>query len=778
MIGKILKKDLIRNQVITLILFVFILLAAFLVASAIGIVMELSGAMDSLFEKTKAPDFVQMHTGELDQGAIDEFVRQHPDMVKGQQTVALLNINGANIVMGQNQLTEADSVMENAFVTQNTDFDFLVGTDHQVLEMSKGEVAVPLYHKLQYDLQLGDPIRIESGAFQMELTIAGFLRDAQMNPSVVTSKRFLVSPEDWKILQEQFGETEYLIEFELHDTSQASGFESLYHSSGLPQKGPALTRPLFRLLNSLADGIVAAVIILVGILLVAIALLCLRFTMIAAIEEDIREIGVMKAIGISSKDIRRLYQTKYVVMAAAASLCGYLLSLWIGSAFTKNITLYMGSAEQNTGSRLLPLAGAGLVFIAVVLFCRLVLGRFRNISAVEALRTGASQKSSKKNRGLKLSRGKLSNANVFLGLNEVVSHFKAYGLLCFVFIISSFLMVVPLNTLSTIQSPDFITYMGAGQSDIRIDLQQAGNMEQRYQDMIDYIEGDSDISAYAALLTSTFQAVDRDGLYENIKVEIGDFTTFPLEYSQGEAPRQEDEIALSSMNATDFGKNVGDPFTLVVEGEERDLTVCGIYQDVTNGGQTAKALLPYDPDNILWYIVNLNVKEGTDLSAKIEEYGNAFYPAKVADMEDYMSQTLGNITRQLRLAVQFACGLSIGISVLITAMFFKMLTAKDASQISIMRGLGFSLKDIRLQYITRILLVLLTGIVMGTVMAGVLGGGLASVIIPGVSSIRFQISPLVSYFLCPLALVAAVTVTVLASSIAIKRISSLNMAAE
>ncbi len=36
-----------------------------------------------------------------------------------------------------------------------------------------------------------------------------------------------------------------------------------------------------------------------------IAMLCIRFTIITSMEEDYREIGVMKAIGITSKDIQK-----------------------------------------------------------------------------------------------------------------------------------------------------------------------------------------------------------------------------------------------------------------------------------------------------------------------------------------------------------------------------------------------------------------------------------------------------------------------------------------
>jgi len=117
------------------------------------------------------------------------------------------------------------------------------------------------------------------------------------------------------MLYSNIGELEYLISFRLHDVNMIGEFEVMYQASNLPQTGVAITYSLFRMLNAITDGILAAVIVLISLLLIIIAALCLRFTLTATIEEDFREIGVMKAISIASHEIRRLYMVKYVAMA-------------------------------------------------------------------------------------------------------------------------------------------------------------------------------------------------------------------------------------------------------------------------------------------------------------------------------------------------------------------------------------------------------------------------------------------------------------------------------
>ena len=74
-------------------------------------------------------------------------------------------------------------------------------------------------------------------------------------------------------------------------------------------------------------------------------------------------------------------------------------------------------------------------------------------------------------------------------------------------------------------------------SDIRIDLQQTENIEKRFKDVISYLRNDDEVEKYATFVTSTFKMVSADGTHENLHVEVGDFTTFPLDYMQGRAPK-------------------------------------------------------------------------------------------------------------------------------------------------------------------------------------------------------------------------------------------------
>jgi putative ABC transport system permease protein len=487
MMLRMMKKDLSHNKIVAAALCLFVLLSATLAASAASVIMQLTGSLNSLFGQASAPHFVQMHAGELKQEQIDAFTESEP-LVKAQQTVEMINIDSTHLFWGEHGAGQPASVMDNAFVRQNDTFDFLLDLNNRIIAVSAGEIGVPVYYMQRNDLRIGDQLRIASGSFEQVFTITAFVRDVQMNPSLVSSKRFVISDSDWQALKGHFADSEYLIEFQLASPGQVSEFAQSYQASKLPQTGPVITYALFQTLNALTDGVVAAVIILVCLLLMAIAGLCLRFTLTATMEEDYREIGVMKAIGITSARIQQFYLLKYVALAAIACAGGYLVSLWASRLFGGNIALYMGQAERTASHYFIPLLAALLVFVAMVCMCMIVLRKFKRITAVEALRLGAAPDGRTGKPGLALHNNRIPYVNMWLGLKDVYTRYRMFGLLGFVFVICACLLIVPILFLHTVQSPQFTTYMGAGKSDLRIDFRQAAGLEEQHENLVAQLE--------------------------------------------------------------------------------------------------------------------------------------------------------------------------------------------------------------------------------------------------------------------------------------------------
>lgn len=96
--------------------------------------------------------------------------------------------------------------------------------------------------------------------------------------------------------------------------------------------------------------------------------------------------------------------------------------------------------------------------------------------------------------------------------------------------------------------------MGIGNYDMRVDIQQTDHISRKAVEIISTMNSDSTISKITLLTTKTFKVKTEDGSKENIKVELGDHSIFPIEYSEGRIPSAENEIALSTLNAEELNK--------------------------------------------------------------------------------------------------------------------------------------------------------------------------------------------------------------------------------
>ena len=756
--------DMLKNKVMAIVTIIFVAAATMLVSLAAILTINLTGALDTLMTKAKTPHFLQMHAGDLDEERLAAFAEQN-SQVEAYQVKEFLNIDGSQIQLGDQTL--ADSVQDNGVSTQGEGFDYLLDLDGEVIQPADGELYVPIPYMKEKLINVGDKAVISGQDF----TVAGFLRDSQMNSSLAASKRFLVSENDYAQLKDK-GSLEYLIEFRLKDPSKLSEFETAYASAQLEANGPTVTYTLFKLMNALSDGIMIAIILFVSALVVAIAFICIRFTLLSKMEDDYCEIGVMKAIGMRIADIKRIYFAKYVAIAAVGSVLGFGLSVLLKDILLENIRMSMGQSENASAALLFGILGIVIVFVFILLYVNGVLRQFKKISVVEAIRFGTAQDAKPRTKRFQLHKNALLNTNVFLGIKDVLARKKLYVTMLAVIVVASFIMIVPQNLHHTISSKSFTQYMGIGAYDLRIDVQQTDDNASKTDEIVTAMEQDSELTNYTALTTKILKAKTENGTEENVKVELGDHSAFPIAYSQGEAPVHEHEIALSSINAEEMNKKVGDRITLVVAGQEKQLTVSGIYSDITNGGKTAKAVFTDESAAVMWSVVVAKLKDPTIVAEKVNEYGAQFSYAKVSDVSEFVKQTFGSTIDSVETAAYVAIAVSILNTILITVLFMKMLIAKDRPAIAVMKSLGFNNADMKVQYISRALFVLSIGIVVGTVLANTLGEMLAGAMIAsfGANAFTFAIDPITAYIVCPLLMLVAVVIATIGGTAGAGRI--------
>ena len=74
------------------------------------------------------PDFLQMHTGDIDAEQLEEFVLNRPE-VAGYQVARFLNLENSILMLGEASLL--DSTQDNGISIQGDGFDYMIGNIFQ-----------------------------------------------------------------------------------------------------------------------------------------------------------------------------------------------------------------------------------------------------------------------------------------------------------------------------------------------------------------------------------------------------------------------------------------------------------------------------------------------------------------------------------------------------------------------------------------------------------------------------------------------------------------------
>ena len=758
------------------ILFVFMCLSVTITVSVVLMLSQLFSSITSMYETAKPPHFLQMHMGTIEQADIDEF-NEHFEGVTYWQSVPMITLYGENIIVtGEDKsYTLSDCRLDTSFVKQNDEYDVLLDEKRTPLNLLEGEIGVPIIVLDQYDISLGDKISISANGIEKQFTVVTYVYDGMMNSTTCSSTRFLISDADFDSLFGNIGETEYLIETYFTDSSLASAYQTAYEQSDkeLPKNGQAITYTVIFLLSALTDILTAMVFVLAGAMLVIVAVMCLRYVILAELEDDVATIGTMKSIGIPDKGIENLYLNKIRILMSVASVVGFLVALLFLPRFTSHISRFFGAQPLAFQSMLLAIVSVVVIYGIILLFAKRILKQMKTKTIVDllVLEDGFSKKVKVKSRLYKS--GKLST-NVIIGMQEVRN---GYGIVFILMLIITFLVMVPIRSLQTMQAEDFVTYMGSPICDLLVEVMQGELLEERNEELSNILSEEIEngyIQNVTVLRRVRLQAFSNTDELVGVHVDIGSSAGKGIVYISGINPSEENHIALSYLLADELGKEVGDKVNIISDNQTYCMEVCGIYQDVTSGGKTAKAI--YDFEGELSEKYSYQLELSNDIS--VEGFSNNLKSGlesgySIKSMDSFLEQTLGGVTIRFSQAVYLVIIIGMLITIFIMLLYMELRLARTMHVLAGKIAMGIPIKAICMQELYPMLFTGGTGIVLGIVLTEWLGEKIVSALFSlfglGITSISFS-TMTIHCILVPVSLVIILVVISLSVCMKIKKI--------
>ena len=751
MFQRLIKNDLKENKVSMLVIGLFLLLTLTLSFAATRLTVSLTSSIERFVETAKSPHLLQMHSGSVDRKRLQNFVQQHPEIASWQLT-DFVNVEGSAIRINEKNSLQ-DSSQDNGFSSQNQNFDFLLDQNNQPAQPRPGQVYIPLYYYNSGKIKIGDKIRVG----KLQLTVQGFIRDAQMNAGLVSSKRFLISQTDLQILKkEAFASNENLIAFRVHKLSQISAIEQAYKNAELESNGPPMiTYPTIKMINGFNDALVILVMGLLVGAIIGITFLCMRFALLTKIQEELQQIAVMKVMGLPQSFIGRVYLTKYYFCLALATIAGWGLSFLLSSPFKKQMALSMGQSPTPFYSYLLEALVALLLCLLVFWLTARPLSSFKKMTPGQALRLASSNSLTETRSTPKMGLPTIPLLDrPYFALKTILNHKKLYLTILLIVSLISLLILLPASLYSTVMDKNFIQYLGAGQADVLVDISQTEDIDTKAAQLLKELQADKDIAEINQYQSKNFSYQDQQGQTQQLRVTLGNHAGFPVKYSQGHYPKNEHELALSKLKAEELKLKVGDSLTLTVDGQPRKLKVVGIYSDLTYGGKTAKAVFVTKQAQTLNSLTTIHLKDASNKTQKINEWKKRYSNYKLTDVEDFFHQTFDDTLAMLRLIQTSVFWTGLSIVFILMTLFVYMIFTKDQADLALYRMLGFGTERLRSHYLLAVCFILMLALAIADLLLLSLGQEVCSLLLSsfGISKLQLIINKSLTFLWTPLAL--------------------------
>lgn len=781
MFFRILKKDLRRNRAMNVILLVFVLLSAMFVSSSASNILTLLTAQEDYFEMAGMSDYIIITKGiERDElgeavestGCADSFIVE-----------PLIFLSEDDATIGGEKIENTPNLCLYSF--EESALTYFTLENEPVTSLSRGEILLPSKLRNTLEINVGDVFALTLGETKKEFKVAGFVKDAMFGSTHVSSTRCLIAKSDFdEIYREPL----------VKEQQRAGAFASVFTADSKSFANAFMKSKISTILvadrgtiNSMyvLDLAVSGVLLVVSIGLVLIAIVVLRFTINFTLSREWREIGVMKAVGISNSRIRGLYLVKYLAVSVFGAILGFFAGIPFGTLLLESASENM--VIENESMYFVNVICAILVVVAVMGFCWGGTKRIKTLSPVSAVRDGTEGERFSRKSILSLSKSSMRPV-AFLALNDILSSVKRYATMIVAFTLCLVFTLVTVNTISTLQSEELLEYFGTIKSDVYLInsgyvdyFEENGrkNMQRDFAEMEGVLE-DEGMPGEVVGEIYIFSTLDAgENSFAGMLFQGNGTTVDEYAYSQGSAPQKTDEVAITSMVAEALDISIGDTFTYTDMDEKREVIVTGIFQSMMNMGngvrlhEDAKINYSQAAGFNAYQIIFDDKCEKEEIERRMARLAEIYPDYRVmtgGEYADYFTGSSAMVAGVRNLLVPVL----IIVCMLIAILMERSFIAREQGQIAMLRASGFTKGFVVRWHTLRMAFVLLISTVIGVALSTPVTQLLITPVfnLMGADTISYKINPLEAFVVYPLIFMVSTLVAVFFAAQSTKKITA------
>lgn len=498
------------------------------------------------------------------------------------------------------------------------------------------------------------------------------------------------------------------------------------------------------------QNIFSGFLIVFVLVLMVVAVIVVGHSITSSIEQDYVDMGILKALGYTRRDLRTVQQMQYLMAVLGGMVPGIPVSILLVKGIDRLTVPVVGlivPADIPIGASMLSL---GLIMMAVMGFVYAKTAKIGRITPIRAIRGGAEDIYFKSRITAPIRKKGLS---FWLACRQLVSGKKQYLSACLVTVLLTFFLSLTVR-LDAWLGPDgkgLMASFSASDHDISVLYEEEGTDDPDSRDIRKEVE---ELLEARAHIVDSYQFKMERGFLNQTEY-LMNVISEPEYYNilEGRTCLYRNELVMTKLVADELGVGIGDNVSLGVGDREQEFIVSGIYQcanDIgANFGVTKEGFESFhDGDgsgkdyHILYRLQDTSAVEEIVETLK-ETYGEQI----TADSNSWSGTDAIVLTASALMAVMLVITV---VFILVTvSMTGSKILYKELHDLGIYKSLGFLSGSLRLAFAIRFGIVAFLSSAVGILLSMYLTDPLANRILKICGISHFTSHPSLSAMLIP-----------------------------
>lgn len=441
-----------------------------------------------------------------------------------------------------------------------------------------------------------------------------------------------------------------------------------------------------------------SVILGVSFLVVSFIILLIVFLMLSNnisnyIKENMKNLGALKAIGYTNKNIKLGFLLQFIIITIIGCSIGISVSYLLLPAVIDIMTSQIGIPYEISFSILSAIITlfsiVGIIIMTVVIFIR----KTNKITPITALRDGIKTHNFKKNR-IELEKTNLP-LNVSLAFKTMYTNMKQNVVTFLIVLFLVFANVIALVLFQNFSVDPKLSLLSFEICDGAIGTDS---------------DIDKDVYNYIKNLDGVFNTRELSQI--NVETDDVKLLTYIMEDTsklnnqdvcyKGRLPKYDNEIAISGKYCKTYNYNIGDEIEIKKGEKEEKFLISGFIQTTNNNGQEAlilnkgiEKIIGTDYDKMYYFDTEDNVNVSENIEKIKNEFGNRI--GFTVDFEEVIKGSMSTfklIANAMVMIIMIVCCIVI---LLVLYLLIKTLINNKKKDYGVLKALGYTSKNIIFQ---------------------------------------------------------------------------------